>query len=333
VSYCTTGPIGAPTEASGLLVLPTGDPDPGRALPVVSYAHGTASARTEGPSMLTTTEGKLAPLVFAATGFAVVAPDYIGLGTSLDRHPYVHADTEAGATIDLLVAARAVAADRHRPLSGDVYVTGHSQGGHAAMAVGERLQRSAGWRLRALAPLAGPYDVSGLMLPAALDPARTDPALAPMYLAYLVTSWKPIYRLHTDPHEVFTAPYADTVEGLFDGTHDVASIRAALPARAQDLFRPEFLARLAAPSGRLAAALRDNDVCRWRPSAPVRLVAARGDRDVPFEHAEHCRQQLRSRGGDAQIVDLGATDHIGTAIAGLPVVRDWFSGLDAPTGR
>jgi predicted alpha/beta hydrolase family esterase len=46
-------------------------------------------------------------------------------------------------------------------------------------------------------------------------------------------------------------------------------------------------------------ALRDDDVCRWRPSVPVRLVAARGDRDVPFEHAEHCQQQLRSHGGDA----------------------------------
>ncbi len=324
LGYCTFGPSGMPTAASGLLALPTQARDP---LPVVAYAHGTNAARTDAPSFLGTAEGRLAPVVFAAVGFAVAAPDYVGLGAALDAHPYLHAATEADASADLLHAATAAAAGLNRRLSHDVFVTGHSQGGHAAMAIGDELRHSPAWRLRALAPMAGPYDMSGTGLPAALDPARTDPAAATVYLAYLFTSWKSVYGLYSDPHEVFAAPYAHTVETLFDGTHDMAAIGRSLPIRPADLFTPETLAQIAAPSGRLAHALRANDVCRSRPAAPVRLYAGRDDRDVTFAHAERCRDQITARGGQVELVDLGGTDHIGTAIAGLPLIRDWFQQL------
>jgi hypothetical protein len=325
VSYCTVSPAGAPTTASGLLALPRGKL--GR-LPLVAYGHGTITARTDAPSFLGTQEARLAPLVFAAEGFAVVAPDYLGLGVSPLQHPFVHAATEADASVDLLRAADLAAARHGARVSHDVLVSGHSQGGHAALAIGRELQRDKGpWRLAALAPMAGPYDMSGTLLPAALDPSRTDPAKASVYLAYLLTSWKSLYHLYQDPHEVFAAPYADSVEGLFDGTHGLDMVAAALPDTPEQLFRPEALARMAHPSGRLAAALRDNDVCRWTPTVPTRLYAGRGDRDVASVHAEQCQRQILDRGGVAQIVDVGEVDHIGTAIASLPLIRAWFSDL------
>jgi hypothetical protein len=326
VGYCTVGPSGRPTAASGQLALPTPARDP---LPVVTYAHGTNTARTDAPSFLGTAEGTLAPVVFAAAGFAVAAPDYVGLGAALDAHPYLHAATEASASADLLRAATEAAAGLNRQLSSDVFVTGHSQGGHAAMAIGEELRRFPDWRVRALAPMAGPYDLSGIGLPAALDPALTDPDAATVYLAYLFTSWKSVYGLYSDSHQVFAAPYADKVETLFDGTHDMAVIGRALPTRPADLFTPQALAQIAAPSGRLAQALRANDVCRSRPPAPVRLYAAHGDRDVTFAHAQRCLDQIADRGGQVELVDLGDTDHVGTAIAGLPRIRDWFQQMRA----
>jgi poly(3-hydroxybutyrate) depolymerase len=152
--YCTVSPSGGAAVASGLLVLPQGAP--GR-LPVVAYAHGTISARTEAPSFTSGAEGRLIPMIFSAEGLAVVAPDYLGLGVSPIPHPYLHADTEASATVDLLAAARTAGQRLRQPLSSDVYVTGFSQGGHAAMAIGQRLSAAGDpWRLRALAPVAGP---------------------------------------------------------------------------------------------------------------------------------------------------------------------------------
>lgn len=323
--YCTISPSGGATVASGVLALPQGVP--GR-LPLVIYAHGTVATRTDAPSFSDGIDGRLIPMIFSAEGLAVVAPDYLGLGVSPLPHPYLHAATEASATIDLLAAARVAAARLHEPLSGDVFVTGHSQGGHATMAIGQRLSATGGrWHLLALAPMAGPYDMSGIALPAALDPERTDPAKATLYLAYLLVSWKSLYALYTDPHDVFMEPYAATVEGLFDGEHEFDEIVSALPASPELLLRPEILALLNHPTGRLAAALRANDVCRWAPAVPTRLYAGRRDHDVVPEHAQRCRAQIAARGGVAEVVDAGEVDHIGTAIVSLPLIRDWFIHL------
>jgi hypothetical protein len=97
---------------------------------------------------------------------------------------------------------------------------------------------------------------------------------------------------------VFTATYADLVEGLFDGTHGVQEIDDALPAPAE-LVRSEILTLITHPTGRYAAALRDNDVCHWAPSVRTRLYRSRGDRDVDFANAEQCRRQIIARGGTA----------------------------------
>jgi pimeloyl-ACP methyl ester carboxylesterase len=324
LTYCTVSPSGQPTAASGLLALPRGKRGP---LQPLLYEHSSSAARTEAPSYLRQTEIRVIPFFFAADGFAVVAPDYLGLGTSSGRHPYLHAASEASSSLDMLQAAEAASVRYGRPLSRQVFVTGFSQGGQATMATGQALQRSPGtWRLTALAPMAGPYDMSGAMAAAILDPVRSNQQHASFYLSDIFTAWKDLYSLYADPHEVFKAPYADMVEGLYDGGHGVVDIDAALPTPAE-LFRPEALRLIADPSGRYAAAARDNAVCRWAPSVPTRLYASHGDRDVTFAVAEQCRGQIAARGGTAQLVDMGEVDHIGTAVTSLPLIRAWFTEL------
>jgi pimeloyl-ACP methyl ester carboxylesterase len=324
LEYCTISTSGTPTTGSGLLVLPQGKTGQ---LPVVLYEHSTAAGKTDTPSFLTETEARIIPFFFASDGYAVAAPDYLGLGTSPGRHPYLHADTEASASLDMLQAAEAVSRHQAARLSRRVFVTGFSQGGQAAMATGHALQQAHGtWQLAALAPMAGPYDLSGAESEALLDPARTNPQHASFYAAYIFTAWKDLYHLYTNPHQVFTAQYAGIIEGLFDGTHGIADIDAALPTP-QELFRPETLALIANPTGRYAAALRDNDVCHWAPQVPTRLYAARGDQDVVYANAEQCRRQIMTRGGTAHVIDMGDVDHVGTAVTSLPLIRTWFTQL------
>ena len=88
-----------------------------------------------------------------------------------------------------------VSRERGVRLSHNVFVSGMSQGGQAAMVTGHALQRSRGpWRLAALAPMAGPYDLSGAETAAVLDPDRTNPQRASVYLAYMFTAWKHLYH-------------------------------------------------------------------------------------------------------------------------------------------
>lgn len=130
------------------------------ALHTVLTEHGTLAYRGDAPS--TGTNGFVlgAPNQAAAAGYLSVAPDYLGLGFGPGTHPYLHIPTEVSACVDMLTASRTLMARRGVRVSGDLFVTGFSQGGPAALAVARDLQRTPrGWTVRAVAPASGPYAI------------------------------------------------------------------------------------------------------------------------------------------------------------------------------
>ena len=98
IEYSTTWWDGSPVMASGFYIVPQ---DCKQAIPMLAYNHGTRLHRARTFKV----GGEEAICAFfAADGYAVVMPDYLGLGTG-DRLPiYMHAETEATATVDRLVA-------------------------------------------------------------------------------------------------------------------------------------------------------------------------------------------------------------------------------------
>lgn len=326
VVYTTVDPRGVETTASGLVVLPGTDT---HRLRVVGYEHGTITRRDEAPSADGEIERARA-VMFAAAGYAVLAPDYLGLGTGPGRHPYAHAPSEATASVDLLRAARVLVAREGRELDGNVLVTGFSQGGQAAVALGRELQegKAPGFAPAAVAAVSGPYDVRHAQAPAALD-GRVVPRAAVIYLAYWITAMNDVYHFYDDPAEAFRPPYADRVERLFDGTHGLVDIALNLPATPERLLTPRYLDWARNPDGAAAQAMDDSDIgCDWVSAVPVRLYAAAGDRSVPYENARRCmRAPLGVR---AELVDLGEIDHGDTARVALPQILDWFLRLAPP---
>ncbi|RDI66760.1 lipase family protein [Nocardia pseudobrasiliensis] len=141
VEYRTLGSDGSVRPASGALFVPSG-PAPAGGWPIMAYDHGTSGL---GPGCGGQSDPASAPYpetrakedrtlkYFLDKGFAVVAPDYLGLGRfDTGTHPYLERDTEATATIDLVRAARAT----HPELSRTWAVFGASQGGQAALGTG-----------------------------------------------------------------------------------------------------------------------------------------------------------------------------------------------------
>ncbi|GAA1186102.1 hypothetical protein F4556_007189 [Kitasatospora gansuensis] len=323
--YATVDPRGRPTTATGLLVLPRGGAP---RLDLVSDTHGTVAHRDSAPSGAPG-DNRLTPYLHAAAGRAVAAPDYLGLGAGPGSHPYMDTPSAVTATVDMLRAARTAGARLGRSVTRDVYATGFSQGGQVAMALGRELSRGHdGFRLRALAPMAGPYDLLGSELPGVTD-GRIEPHTAVFYLSYFLTAQNRLRPLYRDPAEVFSQPYAQLVEGLFDGTHQEGEIALSLPASPQEALTPEWLENVRHPSGALyTAALANSDTCEWQPAVPVRIYAAAGDRDVPIGNATACAASLARHGVHAELVDQGpGVDHFGTAKRSAPQVVRWFDGL------
>ncbi|WP_327383975.1 alpha/beta hydrolase family protein [Streptomyces sp. NBC_01207] len=325
LTYATVDPGGRPTTATGLLVLPRGGP---HRPDLVSDTHGTVATRDDAPSG-GAGSNRLTPYLHASAGRAVAAPDYLGLGSGPGSHPYMDTRSSVTASVDMLKAARTAADRLGRPVSRDVYATGFSQGGQVAMALGRELSRGRdGLRLRALAPMAGPHDLLGTEFPGITD-GRVDPRVGVFYLSYFLTAQNRLHPLYGDPAEVFRAPYAQAVEGLFDGSHQVQDIVAALPATPQELLTPQWVENVRSPRGALLEVIRANDgVCDWKPAAPVRLYAGGADTDVPAANSRACAADLARHGVRAKVVDQGPdADHTATAVRSAPQVVRWFDSI------
>ncbi|MFE6494861.1 alpha/beta hydrolase family protein [Streptomyces sp. NPDC057748] len=322
ILYRTTNSAGEPTTASQLLVLPKTF---GRHLPTVSWLHGTIAYRKDVASEDPASDDRLAAYLFASTGRAVSAPDYVGLGAGEGFHPYGDPRATVAAAVDGLRAARTFAHRDGRELDRTVHVSGFSQGGPATMLVGRALQEGADryFRLGALAPVAGPFHLS------AFESAAADDRIAKsgLYLAYFATAWNKTYGLYGSPSEAFRAPYDRIVEGLFDGDHTTEEIAGALPPASKDLFTEDFLDRIRTPSGVLKYRLHALDTtCDWKPNVPVSLFHARGDQDVDYSHSAYCAQQLRDNRADCQLTDVGDHDHSNSVRQALPRIVRFFDG-------
>jgi Secretory lipase len=329
VVYRTTGLSGGTVLASGLVAFPTGKAR--RPLSLVDNGHGTTATRADVPSAFGLRnglgiEGRWTSELFASAGFAVVLPDYLGMGVSRVRPQYEVARTETSASVDLLRAARRLATETGRRLDGRVFLTGFSQGAAASLAIAHRLQSRAiaGLRPAAVGAISGPYELRDAELPAILD-GRVSPGMTSYLLGYVLTAWNPIYHLFARPSVAFRAPYAADIEDTFDGDHADAQIATELPGDFRQLITARYLHELEHPSGQLLAALRVNSTCAgWDPRIPVRLYAARGDRTVAESNALACARRLGARGAAMRVIELGAVGHDVSDFLGLPRVLRWF---------
>lgn len=211
LNYVTPGAKGETSNASGVLLLPTGA-DCSAAAPLVAYAKGTDVQKPRTLANPTDGETGLLAAMYAGQGYAVVATDYLGFAKSnYSYHPYLHADSEATTVIDSIRAARNAALTLGASLNGKVMLTGYSQGGHASMAAHRAIEKSLSSEINVVAGahLAGPYNLSGSM--------KLTDAIAgyQFFVPYLITAWQKIYgNLYSDVKTAFKAPYSDWIETL-----------------------------------------------------------------------------------------------------------------------
>lgn len=163
ILYTTTGVDGKVRVASALVIRPK-DARPAQRFPVVDWNHGTTGfAEHCAPSVQDRpfwSGGMYFPSKVTHEGWAMVAPDYIGLGTQ-GPHPYLFGEPSAHASLD---AVRAAWELKEAQLSRSTVVWGHSQGGAAALWTGALSEEYAPRvPVRGVAALAPASDPPGLV--------------------------------------------------------------------------------------------------------------------------------------------------------------------------
>lgn len=290
LNYVTPGVRGESSNASGVLLLPSGAGCTAAA-PLVAYAKGTDVQKPRTLANPADGETFLLAAMYAGQGYAVVATDYLGFAKSnYSFHPYLHADSEATSVIDSIRAARNAVGSQGASLNGKVMLTGYSQGGHASMAAHRAIEKSLSSEINVVAGahLAGPYNLSGSM--------KLTEAIAgyQFFVPYLVTAWQKIYgNLYSDVKTAFKAPYADWIESLLPNSTlnyttlvtsgKLPGINGETPNQARDaLFQTAFSSDiLTNPNNTTFLAAKKNDLLDWTPKSQLMLCGGSGDPTVP----------------------------------------------------
>lgn len=333
VLYLTRDPSGAPATASEAVFVPTGSaPQCSGSRPIVLYAHGTTTAKSYNiadVSRNTTTgafnnaggsEGSLIMAMYAAQGFIVVAPNYLGYDrSSLSYHPYLNAEAQAVDMIDGLRAAKAhlAAAGTTTTPSSKLFITGYSQGGHVAMATHRAIERdyASEFTVTGSVPMSGPYNLVGFgdfITPADPTAATANQRVnagATIFVPLLLTSYQKSYgNIYSKPSDVYQAPFDATAETLFPTDTPVSTLiqQGKLPADATftKLFGTGGLLANAFATGYATSSYRKATVTNtlagmdgttpisWKPKAPMALCGGLNDPTVFYQLNATVAQQV-----------------------------------------
>lgn len=293
ITYCTTYGDSSCVRASGLYFVPI---SPKKPAPLLIYNHGT----TIKPERKLGYNGEdQICLLFATDGYAVCEPDYVGLGTGERRHLYIHADSEANAGIDMMKAV--VELDSILELERDpmIFVSGYSQGGHAAMAVHRKLQEqySDEYTVTASSPMSGPYDLDGVQADVMFHEYSQ-----PHYLPYLLLGYNEVYNLFDKEKFydlVFSEPYNNIVRGVFNGEYSVGNINDTLPDVPKDMLRDSLVDLFVnSDEFEFKKLLEENSMDNWKPERPMQICFCDGDEEVSYLNAIIAHRNMKELGAE-----------------------------------
>lgn len=322
-------------NASGIVVFPKNAACPSA---LGCYAHGTFTKRTQVPSY----EGPERPIgfFFAGIGGVVTAmPDELGMGdsdSSIIIHPYINKFHSGYASINIMRAARQLADTLNIPLSGEVALTGYSQGGYTTMATNKLIQESyaSEFNVVASAPMSGPYDLKKTMVDVMLS---FDPFSSPSYLPYLLLGHHSVssalQQAYPTPSHIFKSPYDSILPPLYysklyttgqidqfcDPVPRNMIIDSVIAAFENDTLHPFRLI------------LNDNDLLGWAPQNAVKIHYCTADEQVNYLNALRADTAWRANGApDIQIQNFGSFSHGGCVEPALTSAAFFILGKLSP---
>ena len=299
ILYQTQLPNGTKVTASGLYFVPKGTKGK---VPVTVYHHGTQIEKYREAGVL---GGEQAICTgYCTTGYAIIMPDYIGLGKGEGLHIYQHAESEAQASIDMMRAVRELNKTLGVTTRDDYFLTGYSQGGHAAMSLHKFIEEKYNTEFKVLAssPMSGAYDMAGVQ-----SEVMFIPYSHPGYLPYLLYSYNRVYNLYPDINKVFKSPYDTILPKFYTGQNSMGDVNRVMPAIPKDVIQDTIVQRYVNDTNfAFKVRLQENSVANWKPIAPVQMCYCMGDEQVYYKNAlvaESNMKKLGAKHANALLVD------------------------------
>ena len=323
ILYNTIDVHGNPTIASGALYVPQTSRN---TMPLISWQHGTVFQKSAVPS---NKYNKGTGLLYSGNGYITTMPDYLGLGDNPGIHPYIHWESEATASIDLIRAAREFLRDSLQIRDNNqLFLAGYSQGGHSTMAVHKyikinNLQNE--FNVVASAPMSGPYALSIDQFDMVFE--GDSIYNTPLFIPYASASYQLVYgNLYANYNEYYDAPYDSQIESWLSpgGKLD------ALPVNYYEFMQDSVISNIRnKPDHPVNVALRKNDLHNWLPQEPVHMLYCGMDSMVAPQNAITALNTMTELGAiDVKAINLDPNGDHGTCFnPSINYALTWFDSL------
>ena len=323
ILYNTTDVHGNPTIASGALYVPQTSCN---TMPLISWQHGTVFQKSDVPS---NKYNKGTGLLYSGNGYITTMPDYLGMGDNPGIHPYIHSESEATASINLIRAAREFLRDSLQIRDNNqLFLAGYSQGGHSTMAVHKYIKINdlqSEFNVIASAPMSGPYALSIEQFDLIFD--KDSSYYMSLFLPYAMASYQLVYgNLYTNYNDCYDTPY----DSLIASWLAPGGKWNALPVNYYEFMQDSVISNIQnKPNHPINVALRKNDLHNWLPLEPVRMLYCGMDSMVAPQNAITALNTMNALGApDVKAIDLDPNGDHGTCVSpSLTYALDWFDSL------
>jgi len=288
IIYETKWHDGSNIKASGLYFVPRNAKKP---MPELIYHHGTRM--NKGRSTKLGGEETIS-VGLAMDGYAVIFPDYVGLGHGDQFHLYQEAESMGQAAVDMLIATREFNDSMKLKTNGMLFLTGYSEGGYGALATEKLIQDKYAGKIKVTATsgMSGAYDMCGVQ-----GEVMFKEYSRPHYLPYLLRGYNEVYNFMPDINVIYKHPYDSIISAYFDGKHSMDQIDNVLPHIPSQMMKDTFVnLYVHDPNFPLNKALRENSLCDWKPDAPTQLCYCDSDEQVTPKNAKVAYKTMLANG-------------------------------------
>lgn len=326
ITYETLDHTGNSIIASGGVWIPDGKTD----AKILSFGHGTHMN-----SVIDSVSGPRGfGILYSTRGYITAIADYQGYGASESAiHPYLHAESLAASSIDMIRATTRFLKYNKIPYTNHLYLTGVSEGGMASLSTLKEIQSNPSNytdlpTLKATAPISGPYDMSSTTEKYLQQNTVYGSRSQPGYIGFVIPAYNTIYSLNRDLTYYFKEPYASTLSHSLFPRSDYPTVVDSFPLQSSEFLTDEFLLNFnGTGETEMKGSISSNNTYNFAPATPVHLYASDGDTVVPASNARTAYDYFVAHGAtDPNLTVLPATsgDHVRSAIDLVAKSLQWF---------
>ncbi len=312
-----------PTIASGLIAIPaTG----AKAMPLVSYQHGTVFGKDWVPSFPEKSfETRLMIAQFGGQGYVVIGADYFGMGTSKEKDSYIVVNSQAQASFDMYEAAKVILNKEGISVT-DFFISGWSQGAVITMAFLEKLEAS-GIKVKAAGTAAAQCDGYVMTNGFLQHPRKIDAPWVTTMFILTAFSFEEYYQIPGLAKGFFTEEQYELAKRVYmkDATLDYKDY----PADLHKLIRPEYFDPVYFKQSAYGKLVSEMHPYRWMIQTPVHMYYGDVDECLTIGLARLPYDYQKAMGNNnVEVFSAGAdATHRITYGRAVPEWKKWFNSL------